>query len=269
MIGLLDKIWRETRWITALFALAIFAVSALLTYILPQLSEGLDFFDQIPLFRQLVGALLGTQIGDSFTSQLMQALLFVHPVVLVIIWSHSIVICTRVPAGEIDRGTIDILLGLPLSRRTLYLGETIVVMASGAVLLLMAWLGHLAASGAMPPDLRPAGGRVLLVYINLFGVYTAVAGGALLVSAMHDRRGRAVGVIASFIVASFLLNFVAQFYEPVRAIDFLSVLTYYRPARILESGSLNAVDLAVLFGVGAACWTAGRIVFSRRSICTV
>ena len=121
MRGLVYKIWRETSTMTGLFAAALFAVTALLTYILPQLQDGFgDIFKQIPIARRMVSALLSTEIGDTLSAQMMQAILWVHPVILTTVFGFVIVFCTRTPAGEVDRGTIDILLGWPISRRTVY-----------------------------------------------------------------------------------------------------------------------------------------------------
>jgi len=47
----------------------------------------------------------------------------------------------------------------------------------------------------------------MLVMANFFGVYLAVGGIAFLVSALSDRRGRAMAVVFAIVLASFLLNF--------------------------------------------------------------
>ena len=118
MRGLFTKSLHEVWLTTLLFGLSLLAVEALLTYVLPQIQEGLGgVFDEIPFLRSMLAALLGTELGDDITARTMQAFLWVHPVVLALVWAHEIPLCTRTPAGEIDRGTIDVLLSLPVSRR--------------------------------------------------------------------------------------------------------------------------------------------------------
>ncbi len=85
----------------------------------------------------------------------------------------------------------------------------------------------------MRPDLR----SVALVMTNLFGVYLAVGGIAMMVSTLSNRRGRAIAVVFGLVLASFLLNFVAQYWAPAKPFAFLSVMNYYQPARVLESGT--------------------------------
>ncbi len=68
-----------------------------------------------------------------------------------------------------------------------------------------------------------------MVSANLFLLYTAVGGLALLVSSLSDRRGRTVAVVFGVVLVSFFLNFLTQLWEPARSLSFLGVLHYYRP----------------------------------------
>ena len=78
-----------------------------------------------------------------------------------------------------------------------------------------------------------------------------------------------MAIVFGIVLASFLLNFVAQFWEPARRIAFLGLVEYYQPAQILQSGTFPIGDGAVLLLVGGSTWILGGEVFARRSICTV
>ena len=67
----------------------------------------------------------------------------------------EIVLCTRMPAGEIDRGTIDVLLSLPVSRRAVYWSESIVWLITGVLILVMGLIGHRITAPVMPEEMRP------------------------------------------------------------------------------------------------------------------
>ena len=270
MRGMLLKIFYEVWVTTLLCGVGLLIIKALLTYILPQVVEGMsEIFQQMPFVKSLITALLGSEVGDQITARTMQAFLWVHPVVLALVWGHEITICTRMPAGEIDRGTIDVLLGWPLSRRQIYCCESIVWFVSGAIIICMGWLGHRLAAPAMPDAMRPEPVRVAMVMANLFCVYLAVGGMAFLVSALSDRRGRAIAIVFALVLASFLLNFVAQFWHPAKHIAFMSVMQYYQPAETLTSGQFPFRDLAVLASAGAVTWLLGCEIFARRSVATV
>lgn len=270
MSGLFRKSIREMWLGMLLVCIAMFAFKALLTLILPQVLENVgDILIRMEFARTMISSLLGINIETEITAQMLQAILWVHPVVLALVWTWEISFCTRMPAGEIDRGTIDILLGLPVSRRMVYACESALWIVSGIVLLGAGALGHMLVVRSIAPEYRPSTTQMLLVLVNFFALYVAVGGVVYLVSACSDRRGRAVLISLAVLLCSFLLNFLTQLWEPARLVSFLGVLSYYRPAEIIRTGSLPVGDIAVLLAVGLATWTAGAEITARRSICTV
>ena len=269
MRGVLLKILRETWLGTLLFAFGLFLVEILLNLVLPEFLDQMeDMLARMPFMRDFIAAMLGVDIEGEITAQLMQAFVWVHPTVLTLLWAQETMFCTRYPAGEIDRGTVDVLLALPLSRRSVYLAETLMWLLSGVLMLTGGALGYAIGSQAMPVEYRPELDRVLLVLVNLFCLYFAVGGFAFLVSSMSERRGRAVFAVFATVLASFLLNFLAQFWTLAEPFSLLSVLNYYQPAAVLRSGSLASGDIAVLLISGAVFWIAGREITARRSITT-
>jgi ABC-2 type transport system permease protein len=271
--GLLLKAMRETWPATALLAAAMAGVEAILAFALPTVFDQLSAqLMTLEFFRSILSALLGTDVGTALSPEALRAITWVHPVVLTILWTHAIILATRVPAGEIDRGTIDILLSLPVSRWQSYRCELVVIAAAGTVLVTAAAagnvLGNLAADARFRQDIL----RLAPVVTNLWCLYLAVAGVSCLISAFAERRGRAMAAIFALLVASFLLNFLAQFWSPARAVAFLSVLDYHRPLAALQRSGSDAWplgDLAVLLAIGAASWTAGGLWLARRDIRTV
>ncbi len=271
--GLLLKSLRQTWVATCLFAAALGVVEAVLAFALPTVFEQLGGeITQMPLVRSILGALLGTDVGMMLSPEAVHAISWVHPVVLVILWGHAVVLCTRVPAGEIDRGTIDLLLSLPVSRFEVYAAEVAVILASGAVVTGAGVLGN--GLGRLGTELqyRQDPARLLPVVVNLFALYMAVAGLAWLVSSFSERRGRAVAVVVAVLVASFLLNFLGQFWPPAQAVAFLSLLDHYKPLAVMHSaavGSWPLADIAILCATALGLGTAAGLWYTRRDICTV
>ena len=173
------------------------------------------------------------------------------------------------PAGEIDRGTIDVLLSWPASRRRIFLCEAIVWLASGLWLLACGCLGNRLAAMFAPTEALVPITRVFIVLINLYCMYVAVGGVAFFASAMSDHRGRAIAVVFALVVVSFFLNFLAPFSPPAARLAPLGILSYYQPARILASGHWPLGSMACLLFVGATSWLAASETFARRNICTV
>jgi ABC-type transport system involved in multi-copper enzyme maturation permease subunit len=267
--GLLYKSLRENWPVTLGYGLLLALVETVISFIAPRVQTGMfTMIMKMDFARGMLSALLGTPVSGEMGAQLLQAIPWVHPLVLLIVFAHEITICTRLPAGEIDRGTIDLLLGLPVSRGQVYAIHALVWAASGAVLLLMGlggnWLGTHFAHAAMA---SPA--RLAITLVNAWCLYFAIGCFTLLVASVGERRGRAVGTAIAVVVTSFLLNFLAEFWLPAKNLNFLSVLYYYRPFFILQAARWPLRDLAVLLAAGATCLAVGGTVFRKRDIHTL
>lgn len=268
--GLLAKSLRGVLFLTLLFGVGLGLTEALLARALPRVHEQISaMLSQMAVMQRILQALLGTNVSGRLGPEMIAAFAWVHPVVLALLWAHAIAYCTLVPAGEVDRGTIDMLLGLPVSRWQLYLAGSVVWLAAGVVLMLAAVAGHLIGCRMSDGSTRLASGRLVIVVVNLLSLYLAVGGLAWLVSAMSDRRGRAVGWALAFVLASFLLNFLGQFWPLASRLSFLSLLHYYNPLSIIRDGHWPVGDILVLLGFGGFIWTTGGLVFARRDLATL
>lgn len=269
-LGLLRKAARELWGTTLVFSLAMLAICMLLGFALPRFQQQfLQRMGSMPLLQDIRNAMLGTDVGNATGPEVPFGIGWSHPVLLAILWAHAIICCTRVPAGEVDKGTIDVLLGLPVSRWQVYVSETVAWLASAVVVLAFAFLGNVIGMQFAPHEMRPQLTRLLIVIANLFAVYAAVGGFTWLMSSLSDRRGRAVTAVLIVVVASFFLNYLALLWPAAARVRWLSILNYYRPVFPLRDGHWPWQDLARLVGVAAVLWAVGGMVFSRRDLSTL
>ena len=268
--GLILRALRESWPTTLTLGLVLAVVESLLAFVLPKFgSQVAQEWLQLDFARGIMQAMLGTAVADRLGPQMFAAMAWVHPVVLALVWAHALVCCTRVPAGEVDRGTVDVLLGLPVSRWEIFFSETFVWLGCGLVLMAAALVGNVLGGLSLPPGQREHVSRLLVVLLNLYLLYVAVGGLAWLISAVSDRRGRAITIVFLVLLTLFLLNYLAQFWAPLEKIVFLGPLHYYRPITVLGTGAWPLRDLAVLLGAGALLWFLGGVIFSRRDLCTL
>ena len=264
------KAAREMGPVTLFCGLLLLAFEALLAYILPAYQEQFaENIGSIAFVRQIVQAMVGAELAERLGPELFTSIPWVHPAVLALVWAHAIVCCTQVPVGEVDRGTIDVTLGLPVSRWQLQIASTVTWILAAAVVLLLGVVGNALGGSALDPAARPAAARQGLVVANLLCLSLATGALAWLVSAVTSQRGRAITGAFAVVLASFLLNYLAPFWEPADRLSFLSALAYYRPVPILRDGTWPLLDMAVLLCVAAALWTMAGVVFARRDLCTV
>ena len=268
-VALFRKTAHEHRWlfVLILFTTSVFPVifvHAFLAFPIEQ-TEG---FLKVPLVRAMIKALTGADVMELFSINALGAFAFVHPVMLALGWACVVVSAARVIAGEIDVGTADLLLALPVSRFRAYLSVTAWVFLCCPLLAGAAWFG--VWMGTVTADMP----EVLDIWslgpvaVNSAAMLIAVAGVATLISAVSSRQGRAVGVAFGILLCSFLLNWLAAFWEPAQRLAFVGILRYFRPFVILREGHLQTADVAVLLAVALITWSIGAVVFTRRDVHT-
>ncbi len=267
--GLLLKSFREVWFSTCIFAVCLGSIKALFAYVLPTFAKDFEMLWAPTFVKSIIGAMLGTEIGDSIGPFTFAAISWVHPLVIALVWTHELTFCSRLPAGEIDRGTIDVVMSLPVSRVRLYVCDSLVWLATGLFLIAFAVIGDLVGTAFVADGEKPAIHRVLAVAANFYGLYIGVGGFVYFLSSSSSSRGSVIRAALLILIASFLLNFLVPFWKPAKSFELLSALTYYRPMAVLNGGGLPLWDTAILAGGGFLFWAAGALRFRNRDICTV
>lgn len=231
-------------------------------------SDILELWEKRPVIKNLVQMLLGARFSLDISTTGLVTIGLVHPLLLALTWTFILTVGTRVLAGEVDRGTADLLLTLPVSRAAVYVSGSLVLAAALVVLSAAPLLGL--ALGERVFGLREplALGRLVIPAANLLAMSLSAAGATLMVSAAASRRGPAVAVVLAALLASFLLNFLAQIWPAAEraGVDMLSLLHYYRPLASVQSGEWPVGDMAVLLGAGALFWVVGLVKWVRRDV---
>jgi len=268
--GLIRKTAREMLPMALILGLGLFGVELLFARILPTFyKEFSDSVLKLPFVQKILPAALGLDPKQAIGPAMMMAIVWVHPVVLLLVWTMALWAGTRVPVSEVDRGTIDVLMSLPVSRAGVFCTEAMVGLGAGAVVILMGLAGNAIGGWPLETELVGTVGQRLWVGLNLWALYASVFAMAALTSSMCDRRGRAIGAVVAMVIAAFVVGFLSAYSPLLKKILFLSVLNYYRPLFILQHGIAPVRDVLILFAVGLVFWIVAAIVFARRDIRTV
>ncbi len=264
-IGLIQKAAREVWGGTLAFAAGLFAFELLLGVILPAFQKEFgEMLGQFSFLQRIIAALLGTKVGTVTPATALGLLGWVHPLVLALIWAQAIVICSRFPAGEVDRGTVDVLMSLPVTRTTVFLSEAFAFVLAALFIAGTGLLGNLIGGWISGMD-RPGSPRTFAwITLNLYALGLTVGGVTSLLSALCDRRGRTIGIAFGVLLVSFFLSSMSSFNALVDKLSILSLLSYYRPYQILHEGAFPFADLAVLLSISAGTWLLGWLILLRR-----
>ena len=169
----------------------------------------------------------------------------------------------RATSDDEEKGTADILLSLPITRRSFllsrWLSGVLVLVATSLVFALSLWVGGSVLDMNISVD-RYANASVMLCFTG-FASYTLAA----TVGTATGRRGVGLGVTMVCLVAGFVFYSLAPLVGFFEAVNPYNPLQWMLGAQPLTSG-LAVGYVALLATFGAAGLAASNLVFERRDI---
>lgn len=171
----------------------------------------------------------------------------------------------RAIAGEEERGTIDLLMSLPVTRRRVTAEKlaamALEVIALGLVLLVALWIGVRAVDMTIPlSHLTAAVAGAALLAIG-FGAIALLAGAAT------GSRSVGVGIAAALAVASYLVNSLAGLVTALEPIQRVTPFYHYTAPDPLRDG-VSWPHLGALALVIAVASAAALVAVDRRDLGT-
>jgi ABC-2 type transport system permease protein len=230
---------------------------------------------------------------------------YVHPLLQTILCVWAIGRASGAIAGELDRGTMELLLAQPLARFRVILANVYVDLLTIPVLCLALWGGTWLGNWLVGPieanpealqklplpvlvqpqatdpallRLKPLDVAPALVQVS--ALLFAVTGYTMALSAAGRFRSRVLGTAVLLTLVQFLINLVGQLWEALAFLRPLTVFYYYQPQQLILSRTWS-VDFsvwnggqplchvpgaAVLFAVGLAGYALALAVFTRRDL---
>ncbi len=215
-------------------------------------------FAQFAQFAQFGG-------GDLFSLPGAIAVGFIHPIAVALSLVFALGFAVAAVAGERQRGTLEVLLARPLSRRRIYgtfLVATIVFLAIAIAAQVLGTIIGAALGGAMG-ELRPD--RLAVMWLNgvlVFGAFGAVS---LAASVSFDRLGPALGLSLAFVLISYFLEIIGSLWTAAKGLQPYSLFHYLDPRGALN-GTTTTGDWLVPIAVSAVAILVALTVFPRRDL---
>ncbi len=258
------KTLSETRRALVWWSLGLLGMAAMMISVYPTVRNNPDlnkmvedYPDALKAFMAFGGDLDYVSGAGYLGSELFS---FMVPLLLLV---AAIGAGARATAGEEERGTLDLLLANPLSRRRLVAEKLGALAGEIALLAIVLWLSLLVGVEIVGMDVSAAH----LAAATTSAALLALAFGAIAlgVGAASGRRGVAIGVSAATAVAAYLVNSLAalvDFLEPVKQ---ASPFYHYVASDPLREGlALEHVAFLVALVLVAAGLAA--VAFDRRDL---
>jgi beta-exotoxin I transport system permease protein len=277
-------------------------ITPMLTIVAQMQHMGPTFFQDM-FFRgpgKLIKTFLGGEDVKFLDPQETLAVAPMHPLVVAILCIWAVGRAAGAIAGEIDRGTMELLLAQPVARRKVVLAH-LLVDATVIPLLCLAFFAGINFGTAIvgeftvkpevyhelkmtPPDPLPTytvnPWKLAPGMWNMAALLFAVSGYTMWISSAGRSRNKVLGLAILITLLQFLVNVFGQLWEGIAFLRPLSVFYYYQPQAIIANGRWTADPglawtgeplvglpvIAVLVAVGAIGYAMALRTFVRRDI---
>ncbi len=261
-LPLLRHTWRSNAFRLIIIGLALTAWGTLMPIIYSQFGA---------LFRELMEtgvlpeAITSFGGGDVFSLPGSIALGFVHPIAIVLLSVFAVGFSTGAFAGERQRGTLEILLARPLSRRRAYVTVLVSVFGFLGIALAACLVGAVVSANLFNVIGEIDTSRLPLVWLNgllLFGSFATIA---LAASVSFDRLGPALGVTLAILLVAYFFEILGSLWPDAAFLQPYSLFHYLQTRDILLDQA-DPFGFALLGSVIVVSVVYALLVFPRRDI---
>jgi beta-exotoxin I transport system permease protein len=259
---LLGHTWRSNRLRLLAVCVALFAWGSLLPIVYAEF--GATFRD-ILAQGIIPEAFANFGGGDIFSLAGSIALGFIHPIALILVSVFAVGFTTSAVAGERQRGTLEILLSRPVSRRRVYLTLLVAALVFIALAITAFLAGALTSSAIFDVVSELDLSQLPLVWLNGFLMFSSFAAIGLAASISFDRLAPAIGVTIAVLLVSYFLEIIGSLWPDAEFLQPYSLFHYLQTRSILI-GEADPFAFALLAAVAVVAIVWALIVFPRRDL---
>jgi len=167
-------------------------------------------------------------------------------------------------AGEIDRGTIGILLSQPISRVKLFLGKYLAGAVGITAFIFASVFSAIPFALLYGVEYRLQNYLTLAILGTLFAL--ALFSITMVFSSASSERGRVTLFSAGLFIAMYFLKILAALQESLAGLKYLSLFHYFDYTQALLNNRIELISIAVFLGVILLGTLGGIYWFNRRDI---
>ena len=224
----------------------------------------LQFWTSLP---SAVAKLSPIPLDVAVTRMGMISMLYVHPLTMLVTFTWTIARGSAAVSGEIDGGTMELVLAQPVRRSTLLWIQAAVTILGSAALATALWLGIWLGVTVLSVEIDPL--AYLPGSVMFFALHVCFAGLATFCSSWDRYRWRTIGIMGGFVATQIVLELLRMLWPAGWWCGALTVLAAYDPQAFI----IGPIDWSAflfyngtLLGVGLAAYVAATLVFCRRDL---
>lgn len=259
---LLRHTWRVHRLRVGLIALALAAWGFLMPVVYATFGRQLEVLLQSGIVPDAFLRLLGT---DPFSLAGAIALGTVHPVALGLQLVYPVGFAAAAIAGERQRGTLEVLLSRPITRRSVFVTFLLAIALIAVVTTAAQIAGTVAGAAAYGLAGRLDPGALAFLAFDTVALLVALGSVTLAASAMSDRLSGPIGVGLAVVLVGYVLEVLGTIWPDAAGLQPFSPFHYLRPLDVL-GGRDRSTDVLVLAAIAIVAAGTGLWRFPRRDL---
>ena len=225
----------------------------------PELGAGInELAKSMPQFFAVFGMENpGTTLLDFLNNYLYGFILILIPFIYIIL------MCYKLVAKHIDKGSMAYLLATPNKRKNIVTTQAIfmafaILVLVGIAVLISIGVGQIAFPGDL--DIK----KFLLLNVGLYGLLFFIGGMCFLSSCIFNDSRYSYGVGGGLAVVFILIQMLSQVGDKLEKLKYLTPLTLFQPDKIIAGDSSAIVYFAVLYIIGLIMYLVGIRIFMKK-----
>jgi ABC-2 type transport system permease protein len=167
-------------------------------------------------------------------------------------------------AGEIEKGTIEIILAQPVSRLKIYFSKYFAGLANLFVFVVVSVFAIVPFSAIHNVDYKIENWITMAILGFLFGL--AIFSLSMFASSIFSEKGKSNLAVGGIIILMYVINTISAFKESLKDLRYLSFFHYYDFSTAMNKNMIDDTAIWMFLGVSVAATILGAIWFMRRDV---
>lgn len=279
--ALWKKTLYESRWLLVGSMAFMFAVHWLRVWISSFFSTS-AMEGMLSFMPELVETLMPVSFAQIATSAGRIAVAYDDPIVLLLVTVWGISRGSDAVAGELNRGTMEMLLAQPLTRLGVLGAQAAVTLCGAALLASSALLGTSVGLASVTLEQSVSPSVFVPAALNLFAITVFLAGLSTMISSAANYRSHVIGIVGAFYAVSMIVKIISRLAPGWGWLGYCSFFTAFEPQLLVANphrawslwgrAANGVIELgglgydSILIGLGLAGYLMAAVIFYRRDL---
>lgn len=265
-------IWRtiKNRRISLLaYSISAVALMEMFAAMFPTFAKRQGEFDKLlEIYPEEIFQVFGTEKAEFTISKFesfigMEHFSIMWPILVIVL---AISFGSAQIAGEIEKGTIEMLISQPISRIKLFFSKYIAGVFNVFIFTILSIFSVVPLAAMHRIEYNLDSFTTMTILGLLFGI--AIFSVSMLASSMFSEKSKANFLVGGMLLVSYAINILSNFIDSLENLKYISVFYYFDFSLALNEAKIEALTIWVFVGIIMIATAFGAFWFSKRDIAT-